>query len=115
MIDMFDLSRYFSSLAGGPSISNRLGSIKIGMYGWMVAALIVLGRSLVAAQDQQPKPDLTETGLEDLRKIQIYSVYSASKYQQKVTDAPSSVSIVTADEIKKYGHRTLADILRSVR
>ena len=36
-------------------------------------------------------------------------------YTQKVTEAPSSVTIVTADEIKRYGYRTLADILRSVR
>lgn len=46
---------------------------------------------------------------------EIPSVYSASKYEQKVTEAPSSVSIITAEEIKKYGHRTLSDVLRSVR
>jgi len=45
----------------------------------------------------------------------IPSVYSASKYEQKVTEAPSSISIVTADEIRKYHYRTLADILRSLR
>lgn len=44
----------------------------------------------------------------------IPSVYSASKYEQKVTEAPSSVTIITADEIQKYGYRTLADILQSV-
>jgi len=46
---------------------------------------------------------------------EIPSVYGASKYEQKVTEAPSSVSIITASEIKKYGYRTLADILRSIR
>ena len=30
-------------------------------------------------------------------------------------EAPASVSIVNKDEIKKYGYRNLADILRSVR
>jgi len=45
---------------------------------------------------------------------EIPSVYSASKYEQKVTEAPSAVTIITADEIKKYGYRTLADILQSV-
>ncbi|HTG02102.1 MAG TPA: TonB-dependent receptor [Nitrospirota bacterium] len=45
----------------------------------------------------------------------IPSVYSASKYEQKVTEAPSSVSIITAADIRGYGYRTLADILRSVR
>jgi iron complex outermembrane receptor protein len=41
-------------------------------------------------------------------------VYGASKYEQKVTEAPSAVTIITADEIRKYGYRTLADILQSV-
>src|SRR5207249_9458198 len=43
------------------------------------------------------------------------SVFGASKYEQKPGEAPASVSIVTADEIQKYGYRTLADILGSVR
>lgn len=46
---------------------------------------------------------------------EIPSVFGASKYEQKVTEAPSSVSIVTAEEIEKYGYRTMADILRRVR
>jgi iron complex outermembrane receptor protein len=46
---------------------------------------------------------------------EIPSVFSASKYEQKVTEAPSSVSIVTSEEIKRYGYRTLSDILRSLR
>ena len=45
----------------------------------------------------------------------IPSVFGASKYEQKVTEAPSSVSIVTEDEIKKYGYETLTDILMSMR
>ena len=43
--------------------------------------------------------------------IEVPRVYGASKLEQKVTEAPSSVTIVTADEVKKYGYRTLADIL----
>jgi iron complex outermembrane receptor protein len=45
----------------------------------------------------------------------IPSVFGASKYEQKISEAPSAVSIVTADEIKKYGYRTLSDIVRSQR
>jgi iron complex outermembrane receptor protein len=46
---------------------------------------------------------------------EVPSVYGASKYDQKVTEAPSSVTIITAEEIRRCGYRTLADILRSVR
>jgi iron complex outermembrane receptor protein len=61
-----------------------------------------------------PLPTYTHSEEEVLFR-EIPSVFGASKYEQKVTEAPSSVSIVTADEIKKYGYRTLADILHSLR
>jgi iron complex outermembrane receptor protein len=56
--------------------------------------------------------DLTNLSLEDLMQI---PVYGASKYEQKTSNAPSSITIVTADDIQKYGYRTLSDLLRSVR
>jgi len=62
-----------------------------------------------------PARDLTSLTPEELMRIEVATVYTASKFEQKVTEAPSSVSIVTADEIRMYGHRTLADILRSLR
>src|ERR1700688_1814666 len=57
----------------------------------------------------------TELSLDELINIQVDSVYGASKYEQKVNQAPASVSIITSDDIKKFGYRTLADALRSVR
>ncbi|HTP66073.1 MAG TPA: TonB-dependent receptor plug domain-containing protein [Geobacteraceae bacterium] len=53
--------------------------------------------------------------IEQLMDVEVDTVYGASRYTQKLSEAPSSVTIVTADDIKKYGQRTLADILRSVR
>ena len=47
--------------------------------------------------------------------IEIDTVYGASGFKQKVTEAPASVTIITSEEIQKYGYRTLADILRNVR
>ncbi len=70
---------------------------------------------LVGQAEPDPAPPATQVSDEMMLFQEIPSVYGASKYEQKVTEAPSSVSIVTASEIKKYGYRTLADILRSVR
>jgi len=52
---------------------------------------------------------------DELLDVKVDRVYGASRYEQSVSRAPAAVSIVTADEIKRYGHRTLADVLRSVR
>jgi iron complex outermembrane receptor protein len=51
---------------------------------------------------------------EDLLFAEIPSVFSASKYEQKITEAPARVSIVTADEIRRYGYRTLTEILETL-
>jgi iron complex outermembrane receptor protein len=59
--------------------------------------------------------DLAELSLEQLMQIPIENVVGASRYEQKVTRAPASVSIVTAEDIRQFGYRTLADVLRSVR
>jgi outer membrane receptor for ferrienterochelin and colicin len=64
------------------------------------------------AQAQEAAPDVSNASLADLANIQ---VYSASKHLENASDAPSSVTVVTADQIQKYGFRTLADILQSVR
>ena len=77
-----------------------------------VGILITFLLSAATALAQQGAKDLTGTSLEDLANIQ---VYSASKHMQSVSEAPSAVTVITADQIQKYGYRTLADILRSVR
>jgi outer membrane cobalamin receptor len=53
--------------------------------------------------------------LEEILSMEVQSVFGASKFLQKTTEAPSAVTIVTAQEITRYGWRTLADVLRSVR
>jgi len=69
----------------------------------------------VQAQDKSATPDLLDQSLEDLMAIHVDSVYGASGFRQKVTDAPASVTIITSEEIQKHGYRTLADVLRNVR
>jgi outer membrane receptor for ferrienterochelin and colicin len=60
----------------------------------------------------QGNKDLAEASLEELMELQ---VYSASKHIQSARQAPASVTVVTAEDIQKYGYRTLADLLRTVR
>ena len=66
----------------------------------------------VLAQDRQ---DFTATSLEELAGIAVETVVGPSEYLQKVSDAPASVTIIRADEIRLYGFRTLADVLQTVR
>ena len=85
-----------------------------------LAVILIAGCSTLAwAQSAELQQDssieLSGLSLGELLELRIDSVYGASRHNQKVTEAPSSVTIVTADEIQRYGHRTLADILRGVR
>jgi len=45
---------------------------------------------------------------------EIPSVFTASKFEQKVTEAPARTSIVTRDEIQRFGYRFLSEVLQSV-
>jgi outer membrane receptor for ferrienterochelin and colicins len=54
--------------------------------------------------------ELTEAALFQ----EIPSVFGAAKYEQKINEAPAAVTIITADQIKKYGYRTFAQVLQSV-
>lgn len=78
---------------------------------------IFLTTTITFAQVNTPEtsPELIQLSLEELMELKVDVVYSASKYEQKVTEAPSSISIITAEEISKYGYRSLAEILRSIR
>ena len=68
-----------------------------------------------AAEDGKDANEFMDMELEQLMQLNIDSVYGASKHEQRVTQAPSAISIITSDEIRKFGHRTLPEVLRSVR
>jgi len=52
--------------------------------------------------------NIADLTLEQLMDLKVERVYGVSKHVQKVTQAPSSVSIVTAGEIQRFGWRTLS-------
>ncbi len=71
--------------------------------------------SAVFAGDEFAAPEALVNDANSQLFEEIPSVYSASKYEQKTTKAPASISIVTADEIKKWGYRTFGDIVASLK
>ena len=82
----------------------RAGTMAIAQLLW-----ILLGTS---ASVHAQNADVMDLGLEELKHVQ---VYSASMYMQSDRDAPSSVTVITAEQIRQFGYRTLGDALRSVR
>lgn len=55
--------------------------------------------------------DLSTMSLEDLMNIE---VTSASKKPEKVADAPASVYVITHEDIKRYGYRTITQALQRI-
>jgi outer membrane receptor for ferrienterochelin and colicins len=80
-----------------------------------IASLIFLPLGLACAQNDPYSAGIQEIAEDKQLFQEIPSVFTASKYEQKVSEAPGSISIVTADEIKKWGYRNMGDILSSLR
>jgi outer membrane receptor for ferrienterochelin and colicins len=91
--------------------------VKISAPLWLFLLLLHLPTQPAVAAEPSAEESrrLKELSIEELMEVEVDTVYGASRYDQSVTEAPSSVTIVTADEIRKYGYRNLADILRGVR
>lgn len=87
-------------------------------FAFLVVRAPGAGPSGVSAPGTAPAPSsggLFQMDMRELSNVPLGNVYGASKTKEKSRQAPSTVSVITAEDIRRYGYRNLADILRSVR
>ncbi|HLQ77145.1 MAG TPA: TonB-dependent receptor [Terriglobia bacterium] len=70
---------------------------------------MLLIASTVYAQGSQTFPDVTAISLEDLMNLKVTSV---SKRAQKLADAPAAVFVITQEDIRRSGARSIPEALR---
>lgn len=75
------------------------------IFGGLIASIALFASALAHGADE-----VASLSLEDLLKVE---VEGASRYLQPLSEAPSSVGVVTANDIRQFGFRNLADALQS--
>ncbi|MBM3308133.1 MAG: TonB-dependent receptor [Candidatus Eisenbacteria bacterium] len=82
--------------------------------GCAAAAVVALLAWCQAGSAAAPSSaDLADLSLEELMDVRV--VVAASRHAEDARTAPSSVSVITAEDIRRFGYRTLGDALASVR
>jgi len=80
---------------------------------WKVvqSALAIYLVIALPSQSLAQVPDLTSTSLEDLMNLKVTSV---SKKEQKISQAPAAVFVISSDDIRRSGALNIPDLLRMV-
>jgi iron complex outermembrane receptor protein len=77
-----------------------------------LGAIVLMAWVHLASARTSSDQDLMSLNIEELTHVK---VYSASRHMEGMREAPSAVSIITAEDIRHYGWRTLGEALRSLR
>lgn len=89
----------------GPNLKNGLWS-RVLAAAVLLAAFVPAAPGLLAEEQSQ--------GGDILAQLLDTKVSAASRYLQNLREAPAAVTIISAEEIRRYGYRTLAEALNSV-
>jgi len=81
---------------------------------WLVLATVLSVAFLLPQKGhaQTQNTDAIDLRPEELKEVHVYSV---SMYLQSNREAPASVTVISANQIRKFGYRTVAEILNTVR
>jgi iron complex outermembrane receptor protein len=83
----------------------------------LLAFVTVITHPARGNSGQEPE-NTTEVSLDSLLNTKVIvdtRVNAAAKYDQTTSGAPASITIITGDDIERFGYRTLEDVFRSVR
>jgi outer membrane receptor protein involved in Fe transport len=86
------------------------GAWRSARHSRLAAALLLLG-AVAPGLHAQDVADLAALSLEDLLDLEIVT---ASRFGQRISQAPSAVQVITADDIRAHGWRTLGEALDSL-
>lgn len=87
-----------------------------GLFARHVAPVVLLALSGVAGASGKIEPASAERLMQlSLEQLLNVDVVAASKFSQSADEAPASVTVISRDDIRGFGYRTLADALNSVR
>lgn len=92
-----------------------LRTARRAVAGVAVGLLLSLRSQAADGADGTNVSALVNLSLEELMELKVESVTTASKYEQKVSDAPASISVVNREQIQQHGYRNFLEILNSVR
>lgn len=86
---------------------------RIKLLAFNCCLLLTIAQSFTAYVYAEPTAsEIYDLSLDKLVNLE---VTSASRFKQKVSEAPSAVEVLSAEDFRNYGWRTLADALNSIR